>query len=499
MRQTRIIMSVIHSKSQAIPFESEKTCTDPIYLITQFFLPKDSRRQKEVQYCLRKNCENPWIHTIYLLNEKIYSEKDLGVTSKHMEKIQQINIAKWIEFYDVFACIETQNIHGFVVITNSDIMLDYAHIEKLHYSQLRASKQMIALLRYEYNDVYVPFETNCDQSPLFGPRGDSQDTWIIHSDQNIPATYRAIFQFPFGKPGCDNKMIFLFRFLGYEVYNDPLNMKTYHFHRSNQRNYTAKDRLNPMFEYMCPYGLEDRVYPHVPQYTRNYSQWNFPDNRMFRNILTELVKDMEDTPFVIPAVDNAHFNGLRYDEVFGNCRYYFSRDVYNETMKDYLESENYVISLHPNLTKIWENLRYIPYFIFHEAWTLAFANKRICVISPYANQFKEKYSPEAYPIPVFFPTTTFMFLEWNTKKDPTIQHKRIRQQLQVKRDEYDVVFVDAGDYTNMLACDAYRLEKSALSIGDGLSLMFGMYTEAHVKRHGDFFRGFLNEHWVKLD
>ena len=106
MRQTRIIiMSVIHSKSQAIPFESEKTCTDPIYLITQFFLPKDSRRQKEVQYCLRKNCENPWIHTIYLLNEKIYSEKELGVTSKHMEKIQQINIAKWIEFYDVFVFI----------------------------------------------------------------------------------------------------------------------------------------------------------------------------------------------------------------------------------------------------------------------------------------------------------------------------------------------------------------------------------------------------------
>ena len=180
-------MRVIHSKSLPIPVETEKTCIDPIFLVTQFFLHLDKKRRREIQYCLQKNCENPSIHTIYLLNEKIYTEEELGVSnqsSNQKSKIKQINIRSWITFKHIFDFIESESLHGFVVAVNGDIMLDHT-IEKLQYSQVHKTKSMIALLRYEYDDVYVPFETNCNQAKLFGPRGDSQDTWIIHSSQNL--------------------------------------------------------------------------------------------------------------------------------------------------------------------------------------------------------------------------------------------------------------------------------------------------------------------------
>jgi hypothetical protein len=133
-----------------------------------------------------------------------------------------------------------KNMNGIIIAVNSDIMLDES-IEKLKYSTIflpSHKKSMITLLRYEYTDDYVPFDTNCSQSKLFGPRGDSQDTWIIHSRNNIPKQYRDLFDFQFGIPGCDNKCVFLFHFLNYDIYNDPLTIKTYHFHKSKQRNYT---------------------------------------------------------------------------------------------------------------------------------------------------------------------------------------------------------------------------------------------------------------------
>lgn len=494
-------MHVIHSKSLPIPVETEKTCTDPIFLITQFFLHRDKKRRREIQYCLQKNCENPSIHTIYLLNEKIYTEEELGVSnqsSNQKSKIKQINIRSWITFKHIFDFIESESLHGFVVAVNGDIMLDHT-IEKLQYSQVHKTKSMIALLRYEYDDVYVPFETNCDQAKLFGPRGDSQDTWIIHSSQNLSVSNRKLFAFPFGKPGCDNKMVFLFHFLGYEVYNDPIAIKTYHFHRAQNRDYKASDRLNPVFEYLSPYGIEDVIYKHVPVYTQNYTRWNMKDSQRFRKPLSDLVQRHIQEPFVIPVVDNLIVNGQRFDQVFSRCDYYFSRDVYHEEMKLFGDSENYVNTKFPNKLKVWESLRNIPYFIFHDPWTLALQNKRLLIVSPYAEEIQENRSSFAYPVSLF-KNNMFVYVKWHTKRNPEQMLSQMRQILQELVNAYDIALIDAGDCTNMVANDVYTLGKSAISVGSGLSLMFGMYTDVHVqtKEYSDFFKGFKNEYWMKV-
>lgn len=59
---------------------------EKIYLIYQYFIPKDEARKKELQTCLKFNADNPHIDTIYLLNEKIYSKGELGIEN---DKIKQ--------------------------------------------------------------------------------------------------------------------------------------------------------------------------------------------------------------------------------------------------------------------------------------------------------------------------------------------------------------------------------------------------------------------------
>ena len=52
------------------------------------------------------------------------------------------------------------------------------------------------------------------------PRFDSQDVWIFHSTNSIEENQEKAFSFEFGKPGCDNKIIYLMKILGYEIYNE---------------------------------------------------------------------------------------------------------------------------------------------------------------------------------------------------------------------------------------------------------------------------------------
>jgi len=488
-------MRILHSQSLPIPLEKTIQCEDKIILVTQFFIHKDSQRNYEIKYCLQKNCDNHLIDTIYLFNERMYSQSELGVSN--MTKIIQVNIQNRISFKTLFEEIEKQNMNGIIIAVNSDIMLDES-IEKLKYSTIflpSHKKSMITLLRYEYTDDYVPFDTNCSQSKLFGPRGDSQDTWIIHSRNNIPKQYRDLFDFQFGIPGCDNKCVFLFHFLNYDIYNDPLTIKTYHFHKSKQRNYTIKDQLPPIYETINPYAITDIMYKHIPEATNNYTKWNFSDNSNFYSILQRLLASNK--PFIIPAVNNLAINNNFYDEIFSFCDYYFSRDGYHDEMKKYRNSELFVSQHFPTKEKIWESVRIILYFMFNNPWTLALEGKRILVISSYTKEIETNAKKNILPMELLR-NNTFSFINWNRKIDPGISININRQMMQEKKDNFDVALVDAGDFTNLILSDLYKIGKSAISMEDNLCLLFGLYTDSHLKQHSEFFKVFMNENWLKV-
>ena len=149
---------------------------DNINIFYQYFIDENNDRQIEIQKCLKYNVNNSCINNIYLLNERIYTEEELSISSN---KIIQIDIQKRLQFKDIFEYINLNNITGYNVIINADIFFDET-IKNLFKSDIHINKKMYALLRYDCTD-----ENNIENSELFGDRSDSQDTWIIHSNFSI--------------------------------------------------------------------------------------------------------------------------------------------------------------------------------------------------------------------------------------------------------------------------------------------------------------------------
>jgi hypothetical protein len=221
-------------------------------LIYQFFIHKNIKRNEEIKKCLEFNVKNKFITKIYLLNERIYTNNELGIES---DKIIQHDIKKRLRFHDVFKFINDNNIIGYNIIINADIFFDET-INNLNYSNLNINKTFMALLRYEYDTQDIT------RSILSGPRFDSQDTWIIHSNFKIDKEKYKIFNFEFGKPGCDNKIVYLMNILGYEIMNDPYKIKTYHYHNVPIRDYNINDLIDKPWGIIVPCNTEiEKIYP----------------------------------------------------------------------------------------------------------------------------------------------------------------------------------------------------------------------------------------------
>lgn len=224
--------------SPATPVTTEQT-KDPIFLIYQFFTHPNVNRHKEIQLALKMNVQNPFISKIYLLNERIYTKAELGLVSP---KIKQIVLGKRLTFKSFFDFIQGDNLKGYCITCNADIFLDHT-VANLYKSGIDKHKSMYAQLRFDC----VPGKT-IGHSKLFSsaykePRGDSQDTWIIHSNFNLTKTERKLFNFQYGMRGCDNKITYLFYLLGYNIINQPHFIKTYHLHNTAIRGYDGNSPL----------------------------------------------------------------------------------------------------------------------------------------------------------------------------------------------------------------------------------------------------------------
>ena len=67
-----------------------------------------------------------------------------------------------------------------------------------------------------------------------------KDCWILQTPIRVPPDS----DFYFGKPGCDNRIAYEFHNMNYDLINCPYDIKIYHLHQSDIRNYTNKDRLS---------------------------------------------------------------------------------------------------------------------------------------------------------------------------------------------------------------------------------------------------------------
>ena len=204
-----------------------------IVLIQQYYIDGNAERHAENKKCLFYNSHNSYITKIILLNERLYSDEELGVKSG---KIVQVVTGKRLSYKDAFDHVTNNNIEGYLILANTDIFFDKSVINVMR-SGLTTTRKMFCQLRFEYDG-----SSNLRNCRIFGPRPDSQDTWIWHSNMKTTKSQRKILDIHLGTQGCDNKVIYLFNLLGFICHNEPHLIKTYHYHKSQIRNYNSNTK-----------------------------------------------------------------------------------------------------------------------------------------------------------------------------------------------------------------------------------------------------------------
>ena len=243
-------MSLVKTVENIDKINKENYNEDNIYLITQFYISNNKERQKEILYCLKRNIELNLFTKIYLINEREYSLDEMGITEEENKNIQQIIFQKGerMKYIHSIALAKIKKLNGYIITVNSDIFFDKSLLN-IRKTCLSISKSFYALLRFELNSSNL---NNLDKCKLFGPRNDSQDTWIFHSNF-LPSNIQALkCNFMLGQIGCDNSIAFLFQIFGFKVYNEPYIIKTYHYHTIPLRTYTRENKINPPYLLIKP-------------------------------------------------------------------------------------------------------------------------------------------------------------------------------------------------------------------------------------------------------
>ena len=244
-------MTIFRIQSSYEPLQTPTT--HKIHYISQFFLHPNPTRKQEIISCLKRCADHPSFTTIHLLNERIYTQDELNLSNPQFKKVKQTNIKERLTYKHVFDYVEQQKLSGYIVLANNDIFFDHT-LNNIFRTSLSKKKSIYAQLRMNYHPKYGSDLSKCI---LFQrgktPRADSQDTWIFHSTFNVPQKYRHLFSFQLGTPGCDNHLLFLLqKQLQFTIFNLPYRIKTYHFHSSNIRSYTDKNRLNSHYLFVAP-------------------------------------------------------------------------------------------------------------------------------------------------------------------------------------------------------------------------------------------------------
>ena len=213
-----------------------------LIFIQQYYHQKEIERRNEIDFCIKKNIENPYLDKLVLLNEN-----DSIRTPYTSTKIEYNNIHKRMMFSDVYKYIQEKVEKNVICLYgNSDMYL--GDMTKLY--GIDMDKKFVALLRWDITDM------NTQAHTIFGPRKDSQDVWGVLSDNihNININTMNI-NFYFGILGCDNAIITIMNRNGFKSINPSYDIKTYHVHMTNIRNYSDSDRLLIEYTMLSPIGI----------------------------------------------------------------------------------------------------------------------------------------------------------------------------------------------------------------------------------------------------
>lgn len=511
-----------------------------ITLVTQFFMSYDAKRLEELQTSLKVNTANPQFDEILLINEREYSQEELGCPD--CSKIRQIVTGKRLDFKTVFDVVRSEKLDGYIVLSNLDIFFDKG-IGIIRKTGLSETKAIFALLRYEFNKG-----KKVSESQLFKHQGNSQDTWIWHSNYTPSAEDSVVFEYQLGIPGCDNTFIYAAHLLGYIVYNTPSLIKSYHHHATNVRtsNAQTKRTVMPYASVYAPLRDED-----IPDDSHPFTFYG--ENKNFYEYLSEAVDS--GVPFVVPrlagiehmyAMLGAHaaqrgkfqdneaefVNKMRgvmknnagiflpdansvvtyaesYLDAFTRCELYLDWEPQGDVASAYghgLQTAYEFIQANMTRKRVWA---FASADIFHVVrqevpWTHALKGKRILIISPFAETLKKQipvldkiYGRDLFPECIF----TFLVPPVTNGKNKSLPFDQeldeFTRQIGERKGEFDIALVSCGGYGNPIVANIHKMGRSAIYIGGALQMFFGVYGARWERERPLVLRLFKNEHWTR--
>ena len=513
---------------------------DPIVLITQFYISSNNDRQNEILQCLNFNINNSLIDKIYLITERQYTEQDMKITNNlNKSKVIQINIGARLKYSDVFDIIDKYEISGYILLANSDIFFD-KNINILYKCGLKDNKKIYSQLRFEYTDK------DLNKCKVFGPRGDSQDTWIFHSKFNIKKSHRKLFNFQLGQPACDDHINYLFMILGYYVHNEPFLIKIYHYHTSDFRTYNSEQRIIKPWIRLEP--IVHKYEENWPPPNKNWWRFNIvEENNRFKEYLDD--KIINNKHFIIPRIagvennfvelgvylmqnqinkqqmSNIH-NGIKtmknnagikltslssvakysklYLDAFHKCDVYFEWEPWGEVYKYIVSSHNFINMNFGTKKQFWAFTLDIFHNIYNNPWTQALKGKRLLIVSPFVKSFEEKLQvlKEIYGVDLF-PECSFIFLKPpQTQGDcPSeefdVELDKFLEKINEIKDKFDIALCSCGGYGNLVCSKIFDMGKSSIYVGGVLQMFFGVYGNRWLKERPDVLRLFMNKHWSR--
>lgn len=169
-----------------------------VNLFFNYYEAKSKERQKELEFCLKKNVGNKFIDKIFLIKEEGVDIKNIVEQEFLNSKIILINYNKTPTFEYVVNLIKEHSKNDDVnIIMNSDCFIEEKDMEKLKYLK---ENEAWCLTRYNIKNIN-PFEYEIHTNSGF-----SQDCFIFKRNKYIKNIKNI--NFKFGTPGCDNRFAF---------------------------------------------------------------------------------------------------------------------------------------------------------------------------------------------------------------------------------------------------------------------------------------------------
>jgi hypothetical protein len=195
----------------------------------------------------------------------------------------------------------------------------------------------------------------------------------------------------------------------------------------------------------------------------------------------------------------------KYLEAFDLCEIFGAWESWGKHMIEISRSYPYILEKYGRKDHFLSHSINVFINIYSDnIWTTAMRGKRILIISAFSESVKEKipirekiYGVDLFPgcdITTITPPQTHA---GNDSREFTVELDEFYEKLEKIKDTYDIALVSAGGYSNLICCHIFKTGKSAVYVGGGLQMFFGIFGEKWLKEMPDIINLYLNEHWSR--